>query len=143
MWKGGHPPGTSGSSSLLAKRSAPLEGEPEPELQGARRQILGTFDKSYTERSFTVVPATFTKSGDLVREWKEVCRSNNNTYTIERGSNSRHTAMTMRGPGYWTSAEWRSSCQLKTTVIGSLAASESAGFTMMNRPSAATSYDGG
>ena len=46
-------------------------------------QILGTFDKSYGERPFTVVPATFAKSGDLVKEWKETCRSNNNTYTIE------------------------------------------------------------
>lgn len=46
-------------------------------------QILGTFDKSYAERPFTVVPATFTTSGDLVKEWKEVCRSNNAKYTIE------------------------------------------------------------
>ena len=45
-------------------------------------EILGTFNKTYQERPFTVVPrGTFTKSGDALKEYKEVCRSDQ--YTIE------------------------------------------------------------
>jgi hypothetical protein len=43
--------------------------------------ILGTFDKSYQERPFKTIRATFDKSGDALTDWKEVCRSDQ--YTVE------------------------------------------------------------
>lgn len=45
------------------------------------KEVLGSYDTSYAARPFTPVTATFSKSGDLAKEWKEVCRSD--TYTIE------------------------------------------------------------
>lgn len=45
-------------------------------------QVLGTYDKSYAERPFTVVSgATFASSGDLAKEWKETCRTER--YNVE------------------------------------------------------------
>jgi hypothetical protein len=45
-------------------------------------QVLGTYDKTYQERPFTVVSgATFASSGDPAREWKESCRSER--YNVE------------------------------------------------------------
>lgn len=43
--------------------------------------ILGTFDKSYHERPFKTIRATFDKSGDALTDWKEFCRSDQ--YTVE------------------------------------------------------------
>ena len=43
--------------------------------------ILGTYDKSYQERPFKTIQATFSKSGDALTDWKEVCRSEQ--YTVE------------------------------------------------------------
>ena len=43
--------------------------------------ILGTYDKSYLERPFKTIQATFSKSGDALTDWKEVCRSEQ--YTVE------------------------------------------------------------
>jgi hypothetical protein len=43
--------------------------------------ILGIFDKSYHARPFKTVRATFSKSGDALTDWKEVCRSDQ--YTVE------------------------------------------------------------
>jgi hypothetical protein len=43
--------------------------------------ILGTYDKSYQERPFKTIRATFDKSGDALADWKEVCRSDQ--YTVE------------------------------------------------------------
>jgi len=43
--------------------------------------ILGTYDKSYLERPFKTIQATFSKSGDALSDWKEVCRSEQ--YTVE------------------------------------------------------------
>ena len=56
------------------------------------REVLGTFNDSYAERPFTVVPATFRTderlatgpySGDLVEEYKEFCRADSDEYNIE------------------------------------------------------------
>jgi hypothetical protein len=45
-------------------------------------EMLGTYDKSYTERPFTVIKAAFPKSGgDLSKEWRETCKSDK--YTVE------------------------------------------------------------
>jgi hypothetical protein len=44
-------------------------------------EILGTFDKSYHDRPFKTIRATFDKSGDALTDWKEVCRSDQ--YTVE------------------------------------------------------------
>lgn len=44
-------------------------------------EVLGTYDKSYQERPFTTMRASFSKSGDALAEWREVCRSDQ--YTVE------------------------------------------------------------
>lgn len=43
--------------------------------------ILGTYDKSYHERPFKTIQATFGSSGSTLTEWKESCRSEQ--YTVE------------------------------------------------------------
>lgn len=43
--------------------------------------ILGTYDTSYQGRPFKTIQATFSKSGDALTDWKEVCRSEQ--YTVE------------------------------------------------------------
>ena len=45
--------------------------------------ILGSYDKSYSERPFTVIEGTFAKSGDGLTSWKEVCRSSSHTVELE------------------------------------------------------------
>ena len=45
-------------------------------------QILGTYNRTYQDRPYTVIPGgTFTRSGDALKEYKEVCRSDR--YTVE------------------------------------------------------------
>lgn len=44
--------------------------------------ILGTYDKSYHERPFKTIQATFSKSGDGLSEWQEVCRSGQYTVNL-------------------------------------------------------------
>ncbi|MCC7415889.1 MAG: hypothetical protein IT176_02025 [Acidobacteria bacterium] len=45
------------------------------------RDVLGSYDKTYAERPFTVMPATFGSSGNTATEWKESCRSDR--YAVE------------------------------------------------------------
>ena len=43
--------------------------------------VLGSYDKSYSERPFKTIPATFSSSGNTLTEWRETCRSEQ--YTVE------------------------------------------------------------
>ena len=45
------------------------------------KEIMTVFDKVYVEKPFTKVKASFQKSGDTVKEWKETIKSDK--YTIE------------------------------------------------------------